>query len=117
MKSKRLGQFHVTPELLEDGNRDMLKQFFANMIVYQAQFDYRMRAVTYIAESDLFDPVPEGCVAPDYEMMCHRDYATGIITITAEKKKYQTEQPAAPLITSFHQKLSNLKNAINAFLP
>jgi hypothetical protein len=115
-KKKRLGMFRITPELLEEMKRDDLKQFFANMIIYQAQMNYRTRTIDYVAESDLFEPVEEYCCAPEYEMICRRE-SSGVIIVEAKQKRVVLEECAAPLRTSFQQKILNLKNAINALLP
>lgn len=97
------------PEFLDScGGAESLKTMFGKMIVLEARHDYRTRSVEYVAESDLFDPVEDCCIAPQYEIQFSR--FGGSLVVSARRC-----DPAPVLNFTFKQKIARLKMAVKAF--
>lgn len=69
---RRLGRFNVSRVLLRE-QPEQLKPLFAEMIVVEAQMRWERDRVEYLAMSERFEVVPEGVMAPLYEITFERD--------------------------------------------
>ena len=67
--SNRIGKFNVLYELLRDGaQRPVLQALFGLCIVLEVEENESGRGKTYIAASELFDPLAEGEEIPQYRI-------------------------------------------------
>lgn len=69
---RRLGRFKISGRLLYE-QPEQLKPLFAEMIVVEAQMRWEHSCVEYLAMSERFEVLPEGLVAPLYEITFRRD--------------------------------------------
>jgi hypothetical protein len=75
--SNRVGKFNLTHELLLDGSaRPMLKALFGLCVILEAEEHDSGRGKTYIAASELFQPLAEGEEIPEYriEFACNMPF-------------------------------------------
>ena len=74
--SNRIGKFNVLHEVLADGtNRPMLQALFGLCVVLDVSENESGRGKTYIAASDLFQPLNEGEEVPEYRIDFAHDRA------------------------------------------
>lgn len=76
--SNRVGKFNLTHELLQGGgNRPMLQALFGLCVVLEAGDHESGRGKTYVAASELFQPLTEGEEIPEYriEFACNQQFA------------------------------------------
>lgn len=67
--SNRIGKFNLTHELLRDGSaRPMLQALFGLCIVLDVEEHESGRGKTYLAASELFQPLGEGEEIPEYRI-------------------------------------------------
>ena len=67
--SNRVGKFNILSEIIGDGReRPMLQALFALCVVLIVDDHESGRGKTYIAASDLFQPLSEGEEIPDYRI-------------------------------------------------
>jgi len=75
--SNRIGKFNLTHELLRDGSaRPMLQALFGLCVVLDAEEHESGRGKSYIAASDLFQPLAENEEVPEYriEFACNQAF-------------------------------------------
>ena len=75
--SNRIGKFNLAHELLRDGAaRPMLQALFGLCVVLEAEEHESGRGKTYIAASELFQPLAEGEEIPEYriEFACNQAF-------------------------------------------
>jgi len=73
--SNRIGKFNLTHELLRDGSaRPMLQALFGLCVVLDAEEHESGRGKSYIAASDLFQPLAENEQVPEYRI----EFAAGV---------------------------------------
>jgi hypothetical protein len=75
--SNRIGKFNLTHELLRDGSaRPMLQALFGLCVVLDAEEHESGRGKSYIAASDLFQPLAENEQVPEYriEFACNQAF-------------------------------------------
>ena len=71
--SNRIGKFNLQHELLRDGaERPMLQALFGLCVVLGTEAHESGRGLTYIAASDLFQPLAEGEEIPEYRKAFRR---------------------------------------------
>lgn len=69
--SPRIGKFNILREVLQDGReRSLLQALFAVCVVLEAYPNESGRGTTYIAASELFQPLAEGEEIPEYRIEC-----------------------------------------------
>ena len=75
--SNRIGKFNLQHELLRDGSaRPMLQALFGLCIVLEVEEHESERGKTYVAASDLFQPLAENEEVPEYriEFACNQPF-------------------------------------------
>ena len=73
--SNRIGKFNLQHELLRDGaERPMLQALFGLCVVLGTEAHESGRGLTYIAASDIFQPLAEGEEIPEYRI----EFAAGV---------------------------------------
>lgn len=70
---KRLGRFHIAIETVEQ-HRETIRLLMSELIILEAELHYDTHSVHYLAESKMFDEVPEHCMAPDYRIEIKMDF-------------------------------------------
>lgn len=67
--SNRIGKFKLPHELLRDGaQRPLLQALFGTCVILEAQDHESGRGKSYIAASELFQPLAEGEEIPEYRI-------------------------------------------------
>lgn len=64
MKSK-IGKFSISHELVHFSPEE-IKKVMGECVILRAEFMYASGHFEYVAISDLFEEVPEGCMPPEY---------------------------------------------------
>ena len=67
LKSTRYGRFKIEFDLINT-KPEKIREVLGNMIVVQAEPDYVLKSIIYVAIGDLFDELPEGVKIPDYNL-------------------------------------------------
>ena len=67
----RLGRFKISGCLLRDWEK--LLPLFGQLVIVRCEYLWSMDAAEYTAYSKLFEEVPEDCMPPEYEIVCHND--------------------------------------------
>jgi hypothetical protein len=69
--SNKIGSFNLMYEVLNDGrNRSWLQALFGLCIILHVEENESGRGKTYIAASELFQPLNEGEEIPEYRIEC-----------------------------------------------
>lgn len=67
--SNRIGKFNILHEVLRDGReRPMLQALFGLCVILDVEEHESGRGKTYIASSELFQPLAEGAEIPEYRV-------------------------------------------------
>lgn len=67
LTSKRYGRFKIEFELINN-KPEKIREVLGNMIVVQAEPDYVLKSIIYVALCNLFEELPEGTKIPDYNL-------------------------------------------------
>jgi len=67
LKTRRYGRFQIQFDMIND-KADKVQEVLSNMIVVQAEPNYAMGGVVYVAIGNLFEEIPEGQKIPDYNL-------------------------------------------------
>ena len=68
MKTRKIGEFILSHEILEIGDKETLKKIFGKMIILRAESHYDLKAIKYIAYCDEFDEIQETESIPYYQI-------------------------------------------------
>lgn len=69
---RRIGKFRVATMFLQPDNV-CARRLMAKVIVMDVIRRWDIDAVEYIAQCDEFEPVEQGCIAPEYAVICSGD--------------------------------------------
>jgi len=72
LKDRRLGIFEITGILISH-NPTFVKQVMGQCVILRADQRAEYDCIVYIAISDWFDEVGEGCLIPEYTIIANRD--------------------------------------------
>lgn len=75
MKSKRIGKFSITRDLIDAAPEAVRRLVMSNVIVLRAELMAHMDAIEYIAISDEFEEVEPGMMPPDYVVTITTHYS------------------------------------------
>lgn len=67
MNARNIGTFSI-PRRMIDGDKEILLELFAGMIVVRAELRFDTDAIEYTAISDKFEPVDINRAAPHYSV-------------------------------------------------
>lgn len=68
----RKGIFFLDMDTLKRGSWEDLTAMFSGVVIIESRCNFATNTVEYWAMSEAFEPVPDGCVLPEYE--CFIDY-------------------------------------------
>lgn len=89
IKDRRIGRFIISRHMLETG-LEKVAEFTASMVVLRAEYLIDMDGIQYTAWSPSFDPVPNYCMAPNYDVVFNND--TGKLGLWVSFGKVQLGQ-------------------------
>lgn len=80
---RKYGKFSIHKELIDKAinnevHRGDLQSILANFLILRAEMDFCSNSIEYIAFSDLFEEVEEGCISPSYTLFIAEIPAVGI---------------------------------------
>lgn len=68
----RRGRFTVSRDFLEASGRDLARVLFAHVVVTRVEYDLGRDLIEYTGCSELFEPIPDGALAPEYTITFKR---------------------------------------------
>ncbi len=68
---RRYGRFHIQDAERTESRINNLFKVMQNFLVIDARYDMCWQAIEYTALSPMFDEVPDGHKAPEYEIIVH----------------------------------------------
>jgi len=69
--SRRFGRFRIRDYEISDARLARLHSIMQCFLVLDARYDMCWQSIEYRALSELFDVVPKGEMAPEYEIIVH----------------------------------------------
>lgn len=89
IEERRFGRFRISFELLKDKYPDMAL-LFRNLIVLKAEDDFASNSVMYTVAGEVFEPIEDGRIPPEYEVVISTK--KGIEFIREEEKSLRKKR-------------------------
>lgn len=80
----RRGVFRLSEDIIEDEDWHVLEYIFSKFVIIRCEHLYANREFEYYAFSQLFEPMSEGYISPEYNVILTKD-DDGNITLECKK--------------------------------